>query len=170
MTERLKRLDRIFPRHPVYFVTLCAAKRQPRLANPRIHDVFRDFANRGEDFGAFVGPYVLMPDHIHLFIALDDERTNLSKWIKAMKGTLTKVLRDRAQGVDGRRPPLQAAGKSSAQWQKGFFDHILRSSESYTEKWNYVRENPVRAGLVASADDWPYAGEIHRLDVRDIPL
>jgi putative transposase len=45
-------------------------------------------------------------------------------------------------------------------WQRGFFDHLLRGSESYSEKWNYVRENPVRAGLVASADDWPYSGEI----------
>ena len=48
-------------------------------------------------------------------------------------------------------------------WQREFFDHVLRSSESYSEKWNYVRENPVRAGFVKSADDWPYAGEIETL-------
>ena len=29
--------------------------------------------------------------------------------------------------------------------------------------WNYVRENPVRAGLVDSADEWPYGGEIVRI-------
>jgi len=49
-------------------------------------------------------------------------------------------------------------------WQPGFFDHILRSDESYTEKWNYVRDNPVRAGLVEIADDWPYQGEIVVID------
>ena len=49
-------------------------------------------------------------------------------------------------------------------WQRRFFDHVLRSDESYAEKWNYVRENPVRAGLVKSADDWPYAGEIIQID------
>jgi len=38
-------------------------------------------------------------------------------------------------------------------WQRGFFDHLLRSDESYAEKWNYVRENPVRAGLAQSAED-----------------
>ena len=48
-------------------------------------------------------------------------------------------------------------------WQREFFDHVLRSSESYSEKWNYVRDNPVRAGLVALADDWPYAGDIEML-------
>ena len=45
-------------------------------------------------------------------------------------------------------------------WQKEFFDHVLRSDESYESKWLYVRENPVRAGLVSSAEDWPCAGEM----------
>jgi hypothetical protein len=44
-----------------------------------------------------------------------------------------------------------------------FFDHILRSSESYSEKWNYVRDNPVRAGLVANANDWHWQGQIEEL-------
>lgn len=36
----------------------------------------------------------------------------------------------------------------------------MRSAESYDAKWEYVRANPVRAGLVADPDDWPYQGEI----------
>jgi REP element-mobilizing transposase RayT len=49
-------------------------------------------------------------------------------------------------------------------WQEGFFDHVLRNDESYTQKWNYVRENPVRAGLVGDAERWPYQGEIVYID------
>jgi putative transposase len=48
-------------------------------------------------------------------------------------------------------------------WQEEFFDHVLRSDESYSEKWDYVRQNPVRVGLVADADDWPWQGEIELL-------
>jgi len=44
------------------------------------------------------------------------------------------------------------------------FDHVLRSDESYGEKWDYVRHNPVRAGLVRECDDWPYQGEIVIID------
>jgi putative transposase len=44
------------------------------------------------------------------------------------------------------------------------FDHVLRSDESYDEKWNYVKENPVRAGLVQIASEWPYQGEIVIID------
>jgi putative transposase len=48
-------------------------------------------------------------------------------------------------------------------WQEEFFDHVLRSSESYSQKWDYVRENPVRGGLVVSSDQWPWQGEIGSL-------
>jgi hypothetical protein len=49
-------------------------------------------------------------------------------------------------------------------WRPGFFDHVLRNGESYAQKWNYVRDNPVRAGLVARNEDWPYQGEIVYID------
>jgi hypothetical protein len=50
-----------------------------------------------------------------------------------------------------------------AVWQPDYFDRFLRSGESYSEKWAYVQNNPVRAGLVAQADDWPFKGRIHLL-------
>jgi REP-associated tyrosine transposase len=59
----------------------------------------------------------------------------------------------------------KALGAGSAElWQPGFFDHVLRSDESYAQKWEYVRENPVRAGLVMTADEWPFQGEIVVID------
>ena len=45
-------------------------------------------------------------------------------------------------------------------WQEEFFDHLLRSGESYSQKWDYVKENPARAGLVDRSDAWPWQGEI----------
>jgi REP-associated tyrosine transposase len=53
-------------------------------------------------------------------------------------------------------------------WQHGFFDHLIRHSESYAAKWEYVRQNPVRAGLVHQADEWPWQGEIIRLEARSV--
>jgi hypothetical protein len=49
-------------------------------------------------------------------------------------------------------------------FKREFFDHVLRSEESYAEKWNYVRDNPVRAGLVTSSDHWPYLGRVEFLE------
>jgi len=72
----------------------------------------------------------------------------------ALKGTLAAAAW-RAQSY---RAPF---------WQKGFYDHILRSRESYEKKWFYVRGNPVRAGLVMRWEAWPYQGEVNPLEYRE---
>jgi hypothetical protein len=56
--------------------------------------------------------------------------------------------------------------KEGWEWNRlpgGGFHHRLRAGESYGQKWQYVRENPVRAGLVANPDDWPYHGRVHEI-------
>src|SRR5437016_5696801 len=140
---RLRRLERIFVPMPIYFVTANAANRLPILAIPEIHTSFGKFARVGEDRGAFIGAYVLMPDHIHLFVALDPEMT-LAAWMKSLKNSLSKTLR--------------SLNIPAPHWQKGFFDHVLRSVDSYAQKWEYVRDNPVRAGLVGTWREWPFRG------------
>jgi putative transposase len=90
-----------------------------------------------------------MPDHVHLFLR-GSHNFRLGAWIGALKQALAKAAAvSRTQGKI---------------WEEGFFDHLLRSNESYSQKWNYVRENPVRAGLLKSAADWPYQGEIVYID------
>ena len=59
---------------------------------------------------------------------------------------------------------MSVALKSPHLWQPGFFDHILRSDESYAEKWNYVRDTRFERALVKAADDWLYQEEIVVID------
>ncbi len=47
--------------------------------------------------------------------------------------------------------------------QADHWDTRLRSGESDDAKWEYVRNNPIRAGLVADAGDWPFQGELNEL-------
>jgi REP element-mobilizing transposase RayT len=150
--QRLRRLERIFAAAPIYFVTANAWKHRLLFANPEVHRAFLQFAKVGEDHGAFIGGYVLMPDHIHLFVVLDEEK-KLAVWVKSLKNSVSKTLR----GLD---IPVR-------HWQKGFFDHVLRSADSYSQKWEYVRDNPVRAGLVRHWQEWPYSGEVYPLEYRD---
>jgi REP-associated tyrosine transposase len=144
--DRPRRLNLIYINKPLYFVTFAThdRKRIPSLDVARA--ALEQCAHRAiENFNVALGRYVIMPDHVHLFVRGGRDFT-LSAWIGGLK---------RAMSVTLESPKL---------WQPGFFDHILRSDESYSEKWNYVRENPVRAGLVKSAADWPYQGEIVLLD------
>ena len=54
-----------------------------------------------------------------------------------------------------RLPPL---------FQRDCWDRQLRTGESYVQKWEYVRNNPVRKGLVVRADDWPFQGQVNVLE------
>ncbi len=152
MAERLRRLESTYERRPIYFVTAGTAERRELLANDLVHEALVRFARSAPERGAWVGRYVLMPDHLHLFVVVEDERVRLSGWMGSLKNSISKTLSGR--------------GEVSPHWQKGFFDHVMRSGQSYSQKWDYVRENPVRAGLVARAGDWPYAGASHDLEYR----
>lgn len=117
------------------------------MAAKSVHEVFLDFARRARDeYGVAVGRYVIMPDHAHLFVVLPEPGPTLASWVGQLKRKLGIVLTEQ-----GHAAPI---------WQEGFFDHLMRGADSYSEKWGYVRENPVRARLCAAAEDWPYAGEV----------
>jgi REP-associated tyrosine transposase len=96
-----------------------------------------------------VGRYAILPDHVHLFCS-PYEDVPLERWVGYWKNSAARMLK-----TDDR--PL---------WQRDFWDTQLRSSESYEQKWKYVRYNPVRHRLCVMAADWPYQGEIHQLNRR----
>jgi REP-associated tyrosine transposase len=67
---RLKRLDWVFADRPLYFVTACVEERRSILANQRVFHAFQEFCFAGLPRGFFVGRFVLMPDHLHLFVVV----------------------------------------------------------------------------------------------------
>ena len=148
--KHLRRLESVWIEPPLYFLTICVAGRRPILANDQAFDILRgEFGAARERYGWTVGRFVVMPDHLHFFCMSDDlpDSSSLSRFIGGFKQCSAKRI-VHAKGVS---PPL---------WQEQFFDRLLRSDESYESKWLYVRDNPVQAGLVDAAEDWPYGGEI----------
>jgi REP element-mobilizing transposase RayT len=83
-----------------------------------------------------------MPDHVHLIVNFSD-RSPMADLIGDWKRWL--------------------ASTHGIQWQKNFFDHRLRNDDEVGQKAAYVLLNPVRAGLVARSEDWPYSGVAQRL-------
>ena len=145
----LRRLDVVWQRQPLYFITVCVHRRRPLLNLPGVHAVLREeWMSWRERHGWAVGRYVVMPDHVHFFtMPLLEGRKTLGLVLGKWKEWTAKRILGSRRG-------------DSPLWQAEFFDHVLRSTESFREKWAYVRENPVRAGLVDDADKWPYAGWI----------
>ena len=154
------RLPIVFQRfdEPLYFVTFNTLLKRPLLTKDCVHAAFHNYAEKGLVFNVATGRYVLMPDHVHVFVRIGHNMT-LRRWESGLKQCLGKAI-----STLGHEPTTIPGAKLKSFWQPGFFDHLLRHDESYVQKWDYVWHNPVRAKLVTKPEDWPYQGEIHLID------
>ena len=86
--------------------------------------------------------YVIMPNHVHALITQrDGER--LAYVVGAWKGWTAKQIN-------------RAAGREGPLWQRDYFDRYIRDEEHFLECIHYIEQNPVRAGLVATPQDWRF--------------
>ena len=119
------------------FLTFCGKpRRHNQFARPEIWKAVAAAADHLYGL-RLCSPLLLlaMPDHLHM-IVLIPSRLPIATFVARFKRTAGYGLEIR--------------------WQRGAFDHRIRNDDSYREKWAYVLANPVRAGLVSSAELWPY--------------
>ena len=150
----------------ILFVTVCTNGRAPILANIQMQcKILTAWVNAAN---WIVGRYVIMPDHIHFFCAPSKyPAPDFHKWMKFWKRLSTQMMSEQSGG----RLFSVAAGRVSScaakLWQDGCWDTQMRIGAQYEEKWQYIRNNPVRKGLVENADDWPYQGVMNELVWHD---
>jgi REP-associated tyrosine transposase len=131
----------------IVFVTVCSNSKRPVLAKADAAELI--VSSWEKSISWIVGRYVIMPNHVHFFCApatFPAEPSN--QWVRYWK-TLASREWPRI-----REHPI---------WQRDFWDTQLRQHDSYGAKWQYVVENPVRAGLVRAPEDWPFQGELNEL-------
>jgi len=133
-----------FDQPTIVFVTACTKDRARWLASDEAHRLLTETWRQASAW--LVGNYVLMPDHLHLFAAPRDLSFTIERWIAYWKSQFSK-----------------AHHHHDWIWQANVFHHRLRRDESYSQKWLYAQENPVRAGLAKEIGQWPYQGTIHEL-------
>jgi putative transposase len=140
-----------FTRQPIVFVTTVTHNRRSILANSIAYETLTTLWQRSPQLDRwFVGDYLLMPDHVHLFARAAANAKSLAAWIGTWKSVSTRRLKPTLKIT----PPL---------WQDDYFDRFLRSSDDYSEKWNYVAMNPVRKRLCKLPEDWPWKGRLFDL-------
>jgi putative transposase len=129
------------------FVTVCSFQRKKLFATEESVRVIISAWKSASEW--LVGRYIIMPDHIHFFCSPSlNTSCALKNWIKFWKSRVSHSWP---------RPAEQPI------WQRDFWDRQLRNNESYSEKSDYVINNPVRHGLVKRSEDWLYQGELNAL-------
>jgi putative transposase len=129
-------------RTTIIFLTVCSKDRKEIFDSLEFHSLIRKAWAGNREWA--VGSYVIMPDHIHLFCApATAYPASLKRWIMKWKSYCSRNWHDRKFGEI---------------WQRNYWDRQLRQSESYREKSDYIRMNPVRKGLVSLSKEWLFQG------------
>ena len=119
----------------VQFVTINAEKRGGRpfldAAGPML-DAARFYHERGR---CFLRLFLLMPDHLHMLVSVPEGGS-----VRAVCGAWKRYV----------------AGHFGVRFQADCFEHRMRNGEELSETWWYIRNNPVRKGLVGDADGWVF--------------
>jgi REP element-mobilizing transposase RayT len=142
--NRLTQYDYSTPN--AYFITICTEKRKNLFwtevgaAIGRPHDV--PLTNIGmivkqgildipEHYPTItVDHFVIMPNHIHLLLQINAYADG-----RPMAAPTISSIINKTKGFVSKK-----AGFSV--WQKGFYDHIIRSEQDYLDVWNYIEGNP----------------------------
>lgn len=136
--------------HEIFFVAICCTPRpgKNQLCFPDVvRPIFDSIEFRNQNHGWYARLVCLLPDHLHAFISFPFRRP-----IKQIIADWKRFL----------------ARKLNIRWHRDFIDHRLRKGESYTETADYIRANPVPAGLIAASEDWAYFGPPHLQESESI--
>ena len=130
----------------LHFITFSCYHRLKLLDSDAARATFeRELERVRRWYGCFITGYVLMPEHVHLLIS-EPERGELSLVIQMLKQITSRQL----------RPPLPPRF-----WQARYYNFPVWTEAKRVEKLRYIHRNPVRRGLVARPEDWPWSSFAH---------
>ena len=120
-----------------YFVTICTQNRRPILSNivgDDAHIVPKRYGQIVEKYlknAAEIEKYVIMPDHIHMLIRLEEQgaekrspqASRIASIVRSIKTLTTKEIGE----------PI---------FQRSYYEHVIRNQRDYNEIWEYIENNP----------------------------
>jgi REP element-mobilizing transposase RayT len=153
---RPRRLDGIsYIEEHAYFITTCTKDRLKVFVDREFYEICRDeLLSLSNSFGFSIDAYVFMPDHVHWLCEAQREGASLTRFVSMWK--------QRTGFAWGRRSRARL-------WQKGYWERVLRERDNGLSLARYILENPVRAGLVHDAREYPYLGS-QRYELEHIML
>ena len=140
--NRLENFD--YSQNGAYFITICTQDRKEILSEivgDDAHIVPKPYGQIAEKYIRNVPEiekYVIMPDHIHMIIRLD----NGSMWastptdINANKNKIATIVRS--------IKTLTTKEIGDSIFQRSYYDHVIRNQQDYNEAWEYIENNPVK--------------------------
>jgi putative transposase len=151
-------LHRSYGAHHLHFITCSCYRRLPLLRHARSRDRFLAILDQTRERYRFVVVgYVVMPEHIHLLVT-EPEVGTPSTVMQVLKQRTARALLPRKKRVDPRQRRLwDDATLRTPFWQPRFYDFNVWTEKKRVEKLRYMHRNPVKRGLVSSAEKWRWS-------------
>ncbi len=145
---RLKDYD--YSQNGAYFITFCTKGRMPILSSVAVGGGVLDapqteLTPAGQVVDRYIGDleryycwltvahYVIMPNHVHLLLLVQDGPPGTSApTSKAIPQLISTIKR-----FTNRECGAQL-------WQRGYYDHILRDEQEFLAAWDYIQTNPAK--------------------------
>lgn len=116
------------------------------LARPDLAKIVQDELLRLDIERYRLMAWCIMPNHVHVVI---EQVEDISGTVRRWKSWTSREINT-------------ALGRSGALWRREYFDRVARDEKHLQTMIHYVENNPVAAGLVASAVDWRWSSAAHR--------
>lgn len=134
-----------------YFITICTQDKQHLFGDGKVfvgadiirphlpgltalgktvNETIQDIPNHYP--GVSVDKYVVMPNHIHMILRLEENGRMISAPTKSISTIIGQM----------KRVSSKLAGRPL--WQRGFYDHIIRDEADYLRIWDYIDTNPAK--------------------------
>lgn len=129
-----------------YSLTFCTNGRRRLFTDAAVVElVARQLLRAAHEQKFSVIAYCFMPDHLHLLIEGTTDNSDGKRFIKAFKQYSSDCC---------------AQTHHRTLWRQHGFEHVLREDELTAEVVTYILRNPVRAGLAATVEEYPFAGSL----------
>ena len=158
----MKSRYKAFEEGAICFVTSSIVDWIPVFKSDKYYEILIEALSHRQKSGQMkLYAYVLMDNHFHLILSVE----KISKFMKEFKSFTARGIIDllkENREID-KLEQLKAKKKSHKKdseyqvWQEGFHPQQITSEEMYTQKIEYIHQNPVRSGLVDNPEDWKYS-------------
>src|SRR5271154_4667925 len=136
----------------VFFVTTKTSMARRLLQSERNAMLLIDVLRLNVAAGEFqLHDFVIIPDHLHLLMTLPGDMT-IEKAMQLIKGGFSYRLK-------------RDFGYQGEVWQRGFSEVRISDGQSFVQHREYIVQNPVQAGLVDTAEQYPY-GYTHLAKIK----
>lgn len=147
----MPRYRRLFIRGGTYFFTANLVRRDSRLLVEHINALrtaYREAARR-QPFETLA--ICVLPDHLHCIWTLPADDTDFPGRWRRIKTAFSRAVPRTVDPTSSRTPGERGI------WQRRYREHVITDSEDLAPHVEYIHHNPVKHGLVADVDEWPYS-------------